>query len=63
MPNKYLKNCSISLAIKEIKIKTTPIFHLTLDRITIIKKKLIIIAASAGEDVRKRNPYTLLEGL
>jgi hypothetical protein len=37
MAKKHMKNCSPSLAIKEIQIKTTLSFHLTLVRIAIIK--------------------------
>jgi hypothetical protein len=36
--NKYMKNCSISLAIREMHIKTTLRFHLVTVRMAIIKK-------------------------
>jgi hypothetical protein len=50
MDKKYLKKCSISLAIKEIQIKTTLRFHLTLCRMIIIKKQTTTSAyKDAGE--------------
>jgi hypothetical protein len=37
MAKKYTKECSTSLAIKELQIKTTLRFHLTLVRIAVIE--------------------------
>jgi hypothetical protein len=37
MASKYMKKCPASLAIKEMHMKTTLIFHLTLVRMAIFK--------------------------
>ena len=53
MANKHMKRCSTLLIIKEMQIKTTMRYHLTLVRMAIIKKSTTI---NAGEGVEKREP-------
>jgi hypothetical protein len=55
-----MKKCSISLAIKDMQIKTTVRFHLTLIRMALIKNT----PTNAGEDAsEKRNHHTVLMGM
>ena len=57
MTNRHMKRCSTSLIIREMQIKTTMRYHLTLVRMTAIKNLQTI---NAGEGVEKKKPsYTV----
>ena len=51
MADRYMKINSVSLIIREMQIKTTMKYHLTLVKLAIIKRLQI---TNAGEGVEKR---------
>ena len=57
--NEHMKECSASLIIREMQIKTTMRYHLTPVRMAIIKKSAKI---NAGEGVEKRGPSCTVGG-
>ena len=57
--NKHMKECSTSLIIREMKIKTAMRYHLTPVRTAIIKNLQTI---NAGEGVEKREPSRTVGG-
>jgi hypothetical protein len=53
-----MRKSSLSLAIKEMQIKTTLIFHLTTVRMATIPN-----TTKVGKDAGKKEPHTLLVGM
>ena len=57
--SKHMKECSTSLIIREMQIKTTMRYHLILVRMAIIKKST---NNKSGDGLEKREPFCTVGG-
>ena len=60
--HRHMRECSTSLAIREMQIKNTMRYHFTLVRMAIINKSTNQQTTSAGKDVGKREPQCTVGG-
>ena len=60
MANKHMERCSALPIIRQMPIKTTKKYHLTLVRMAIINKST---SNNAGESMEKSQPYYTIGGM